>query len=400
MVKVIGTRFYEGGKLFFFDPGDEQPANGSYVLVDTVKGTDLAEVVMAAAEMDETFLKAPLKPIIRIATEKDLEHLQENKKLAGEAYSVCQDKIAEHHLDMKLVRVEVPFDNNKMLFYFTANGRVDFRALVKDLASVYRTRIELRQIGVRDEARMLGGLGPCGRHICCDAFLNDFQPVSIKMAKEQKLSLNPTKISGVCGRLMCCLKYEEDQYEAIHRRMPKVGREIQTPDGVGVIIAQNILRESVSVRMQHGESGEVREYTLDELFPESAAASSEGTHADEGNELPDVSEEGNVELEESASEELMEEGRNEEDDTTVFSGDTETESRRNRENRPRRAKGKAGTQPADEKTVQDCSMQNEVPDSTSLSQEKKVETDTPRSAASSWKEALEKAMEAASHNQM
>ena len=254
MVKVIGTRFYEGGKLFFFDPGDEQPANGSYVLVDTVKGTDLAEVVMAAAEMDETFLKAPLKPIIRIATEKDLEHLQENKKLAGEAYSVCQDKIAEHHLDMKLVRVEVPFDNNKMLFYFTAENRVDFRELVKDLAAVFRTRIELRQIGVRDEAKILGGLGICGREFCCKSHLGDFQPVSIKMAKEQGLSLNPTKISGTCGRLMCCLKNEQNAYEELLKITPKMGALVVTPDGdKGRVEDVNLITGKLRIKTEKSE---------------------------------------------------------------------------------------------------------------------------------------------------
>ena len=270
MVNVIGVRFPGNGKMFFFDPVGTEPKAGSFVLVETTKGTELAEVCMEAHSMDEARLRFELKPILRLASEGDLELKKKNEEACRKASEVCLKKIEEHRLEMKLVRVEQPFDCSKIIFYFTANGRVDFRALVKDLASAFKMRIELRQIGVRDEARFLGGLGTCGRPICCDAFLNDFQPVSIKMAKEQKLSLNPTKISGVCGRLMCCLKYEEDQYEEIHKRMPKVGKEIRTPDGTGTVIAQNTLRESVTVRFTLGENSEIREYTLETLFPDSA----------------------------------------------------------------------------------------------------------------------------------
>lgn len=265
MVNVIGIRFQTGGKLYFFDPGETRPSISDKVLVETSRGFELGEVIMPVREVSESSVVAPLKTVIRIATEEDLKHEQENKEKEKEAFRICQEKIAANNLEMKLVRAEIGFDNNKILFYFTANGRVDFRALVKDLAAVFKTRIELRQIGVRDEARMIGGLGPCGRPICCDAFLADFEPVSIKMAKEQKLSLNPTKISGVCGRLMCCLKYEEEQYEGIRKRMPKVGKEFSTPDGTATVIEQNILKECVVCRVFHGDTNEIKEYTLNEL---------------------------------------------------------------------------------------------------------------------------------------
>ena len=386
MVNVIGVRFHDEGKMFFFDPGEERPAIGSYVLVDTVKGTDLARVCMGPSEMDEMFLSAPLKPIIRVAAEKDMEHYQENSKLASDAYSVCQDKIGEHHLDMKLVRVEVPFDNSKMLFYFTANGRVDFRALVKDLAAVYHTRIELRQIGVRDEARMLGGLGPCGRHICCDAFLNDFQPVSIKMAKEQKLSLNPSKISGVCGRLMCCLKYEEDQYEAIHRRMPKVGKEIQTPDGTGHVTAQNILRESVSVRFQRGDSGEIREYTLDDLFPE----------------VSEEKEQESVEMETGSGDQQNMELSDDEADIGAENdlgpeSVIEQEERRKKDRKIRRGKPKSESVFVPETVSDENYRENKMEEAGQTETERKApKTEAAsKNAGSSWMDALKKAMEAA-----
>ena len=262
MVNVIGVRFRNDGKLYFFDPGSLWPTPGDYVIVDTSRGVEFAETVTTIKEIDEAGLDTPLRPVIRIATAEDLQHHEENRKAEREAHAVCQKKIAEHKLDMKLVRVSSTFDNSKILFYFTANGRVDFRGLVKDLASVFKTRIELRQIGVRDEAKMLGGLGPCGRQICCGAFLSDFQPVSIKMAKEQSLSLNPTKISGICGRLMCCLKYEQDQYEAVRKQMPKVGKEVVTPDGNGVVSDLNIIRETVRVRMRKGDSFEMRDYPM------------------------------------------------------------------------------------------------------------------------------------------
>ncbi len=265
MVKVIGVRFENAGKLYFFDPGTQWPTPGDYVIVETSRGLELGEVVTQMKEIDENSLNTPLRPVVRVATAEDVKHNEENRVAEREAHAICQKKIAEHKLDMKLVRVEFTFDNSKILFYFTSNGRVDFRGLVKDLAGVFKTRIELRQIGVRDEAKMLGGLGPCGRQICCGAFLGDFQPVSIKMAKEQNLSLNPTKISGICGRLMCCLKYEQDQYEIIRKRMPKVGKEVVTPDGNGVVWDLNVIKETVRVRIQKGDSSELRDYPMEDV---------------------------------------------------------------------------------------------------------------------------------------
>ena len=281
MVNVIGVRFENAGKLYFFDPGELWPTPGDYVLVETSRGVEFGEVVTGIKEIDDSTLQSPLKPVVRIATAEDIQHNKDNKEAQKEAYQVCQKKIAEHKLDMKLVSVEYTFDNSKILFYFTANGRVDFRSLVKDLAGVFKTRIELRQIGVRDEAKMLGGLGICGRPICCGAFLGDFQPVSIKMAKEQNLSLNPTKISGVCGRLMCCLKYEQDQYEATRKKMPKVGKEVITPDGPGVVWELNVIKETVRVRIQKGDSSELKDYPMEEVQrPGAANVRKEEAHED------------------------------------------------------------------------------------------------------------------------
>ena len=265
MVNVIGVRFQNAGKLYFFDPGPYWPTPGDFVIVETARGIEFGEVVTPVREINDEQLSAPLKQVVRIATAQDVQHAQDNKRSEKEAYAICQKKIGEHKLDMKLVSVEYTFDNSKILFYFTANGRVDFRSLVKDLAAVFKTRIELRQIGVRDEAKMLGGLGPCGRPVCCGSFLGDFQPVSIKMAKEQNLSLNPTKISGVCGRLMCCLKYEQDNYEQTRKRMPKVGKEVMTPDGVGVVWDLNIIKETVRVRIQKGDSSELKDYPVEDV---------------------------------------------------------------------------------------------------------------------------------------
>ncbi len=265
MANVIGVRFQNAGKLYFFDPGALWPTPGDFVVVETTRGIEFGEVVTGVREISEEQLTSPLKQVVRIATAEDVQHAKDNKAAEKEAYQICQKKIGEHKLDMKLVSVEYTFDNSKILFYFTANGRVDFRGLVKDLASVFKTRIELRQIGVRDEAKMLGGLGPCGRPICCGAFLGDFQHVTIKMAKEQNLSLNPNKISGVCGRLMCCLKYEEETYEQTRKRMPKVGKEVITPDGNGVVWDLNIIKETVRVRIQKGDSSELRDYPMEDV---------------------------------------------------------------------------------------------------------------------------------------
>ena len=250
MAIVIGVRFAKNSKIYYFDPSDVWPAIGDGVICDTSRGPEYGIVAASAREVADDMLQLPLRKVISMATESDVERVKANEKLGREAMLTCKDKIVEHNLEMKLIDVEVAFDNSKMVFYFTANGRVDFRELVKDLASIFKTRIELRQIGVRDEAKLLGGLGPCGRPICCGTFLSNFQPVSIKMAKEQNLSLNPTKISGLCGRLMCCLKYEEDYYETMTKRLPRTGREIMTPDGLGTVVDIDVLREKVKARIQ------------------------------------------------------------------------------------------------------------------------------------------------------
>ncbi len=265
MATVIGVRFKKAGKVYYFDPGEIWPRPGDNVVVETARGIEFGEVVTGARTVSDEQLVSPLKKVVRLATEEDVNRAELNAKREQEAFTICQDKVAKHKLEMKLVSVEYTFDNSKIIFYFTANGRVDFRELVKDLASVFKMRIELRQIGVRDEAKMLGGLGSCGRPICCGAFLGDFQPVSIKMAKEQNLSLNPTKISGVCGRLMCCLKYEQDHYEATRKRMPRVGREVITPDGNGTVQEINVLKETVRVRVPKGDSSETKDYPLEEI---------------------------------------------------------------------------------------------------------------------------------------
>ncbi|MEG0900957.1 MAG: stage 0 sporulation family protein [Clostridia bacterium] len=265
MASVVGVRFKNAGKLYYFDPGELWPSAGCYVIVETARGMEYGQVITGVREVNDELIASPLKQILRIANDADAKHSQENGLFEKEAFRVCQHKIDEHKLDMKLVGVEQTFDNAKILFYFTANGRVDFRSLVKDLASVFHTRIELRQIGVRDEAKMLGGLGPCGRPICCASFLGDFQPVSIKMAKEQNLSLNPTKISGVCGRLMCCLKFEQDHYEATRKRMPKLGKEVETPEGFGVVIDVNVLKEALTVRIRRGDTSEVKTFAVEDV---------------------------------------------------------------------------------------------------------------------------------------
>lgn len=266
MPMVVGVRFKNAGKLYYFNPGTLWPAAGDAVIVETARGIEYAEVVLGVCEVPENQIATPLKNVLRIATSEDARQHDINREREKRAFAICQQKIAEHQLEMKLVDVEYTFDNTKLIAYFTANGRVDFRTLVKDLASVFKIRIELKQIGVRDEAKMLGGLGPCGRPLCCAQFLGDFQPVSIKMAKEQNLSLNPTKISGICGRLMCCLKYEEDFYEQTRKKMPRIGRDVMTPNGIGTVQDINILKETVKVRVStNGDNGEMREFPLDEI---------------------------------------------------------------------------------------------------------------------------------------
>ncbi|MCX7657704.1 MAG: stage 0 sporulation family protein [Oscillospiraceae bacterium] len=251
MVEIIGVRFKSVGKIYYFSPGELKISEKSFVIVETARGIECGLVVMSNRLVDESEIVSPLKTVIRVATEKDMKIVEQNKKKEVDARKICEEKIAAHGLNMKIVDVECTFDNNKLLFYFTAENRVDFRELVKDLAAVFRTRIELRQIGVRDEAKMLGGLGVCGRPFCCRTFLGEFQPVSIKMAKEQGLSLNPTKISGTCGRLMCCLKYEQDTYEELLKTMPKVGAYVDTPVGKGYVEEINLLTGKVKVKPEN-----------------------------------------------------------------------------------------------------------------------------------------------------
>jgi cell fate regulator YaaT (PSP1 superfamily) len=263
---VVGVRFKKAGKIYYFDPNGFHIEDDDFVIVETIRGIEYGKVVLNNKKVEENDVVLPLKKVIRLADEKDRLMVQENQDAAAEAYHVCQKKVSEHGLDMKLVDVEYTFDRNKVIFYFTADGRVDFRELVKDLAAIFKTRIELRQIGVRDEAKMLGGIGPCGRMLCCSTFLGDFEPVSIKMAKDQNLSLNPTKISGLCGRLMCCLKYENDEYESAKELLPDVGEMIGTPDGLGKVIGLNILEQIIQVNLVGQDR--VVEYTWDELQKE------------------------------------------------------------------------------------------------------------------------------------
>lgn len=266
MTKVVGIRFRNAGKIYYFDPKDFELEAGSHAIVETARGIEYGTVLIAPREVADDQVVQPLKPVIRVATEEDTKTVERNREREKSAYKTCQEKIAKHGLEMKLVQAEYTFDNNKLLFYFTADGRIDFRELVKDLAGVFRTRIELRQIGVRDETKLLGGIGICGRELCCCSYLSDFVPVSIKMAKEQNLSLNPTKISGVCGRLMCCLKNEEETYEYLNSRLPGVGDSVTTATGeVGEVQSVNVLRQKVKVLIEVDDEKELHEYDVDEL---------------------------------------------------------------------------------------------------------------------------------------
>ena len=266
MIKVIGVRFRTAGKIYFFDPLEFEIKRGDHVIVETARGVEYGTVVCDPKEVEEDQVIQPLKPVLRVATEKDDEQEKNNKAKEREAFKICLEKIRKHELDMKLIDAEYTFDNNKVLFYFTADGRIDFRELVKDLAAVFKTRIELRQIGVRDETKILGGIGSCGRPLCCHTHLSEFVPVSIKMAKEQNLSLNPTKISGVCGRLMCCLKHEEETYEELNRSLPNVGDYVNCSDGVkGEVHSVNVLRQLVKVIVEVNDEKEIREYRVDQL---------------------------------------------------------------------------------------------------------------------------------------
>ena len=266
MIKVIGVRFRRAGKVYYFNPLDMDITTGMHVIVETARGVEYGYVVLGVKDMDEEKVFQPLKPVIRIATPQDDAVADENRQKEKDAFKICQEKIAKHGLDMKLIDAEYTFDNNKVLFYFTADGRIDFRQLVKDLASVFKTRIELRQIGVRDETKILGGIGICGRTLCCHTYLSEFAPVSIKMAKEQNLSLNQTKISGVCGRLMCCLKNEQETYEELNRRLPGIGDTVTTPDGIqGNVQSVNVLRQLVKVVVEIGDEKEIQEFPVAEL---------------------------------------------------------------------------------------------------------------------------------------
>lgn len=267
MYKVVGVRFKKAGKIYYFDPKEFEIEKGEYVIVETARGIEYGKIVVPIREVEDDDVVLPLKTVVRPADEKDRFQVTTNNTDSQRAFELATEKIKEHVLDMKLVDVEYTFDRNKIIFYFTAEGRVDFRELVKDLAAVFRTRIELRQIGVRDEAKMLGGIGPCGRMLCCSTFLGDFEPVSIKMAKDQNLSLNPTKISGLCGRLMCCLKYENDEYEEVREKMPDMGYTVNTPDGKGKVVGMNILERILQIELF--EQKRVLDYTLDEILSSS-----------------------------------------------------------------------------------------------------------------------------------
>ena len=266
MTQVIGVRFRTAGKIYFFDPLNFEIKRGDHVIVETARGIEFGTVMTGVTEVEDEKVVQPLKPVIRIANQRDIEQEANNKIKEKEAFRVCLEKIRKHELEMKLIDAEYTFDNNKVLFYFTADGRIDFRELVKDLAGVFKTRIELRQIGVRDETKIVGGIGICGRPLCCHSYLSDFIPVSIKMAKEQNLSLNPTKISGVCGRLMCCLKNEEETYEELNRRLPGIGDYVTTEDGLkGEVQSVNVLRQLVKVVVEQGDEKEIKEYPVEQL---------------------------------------------------------------------------------------------------------------------------------------
>ena len=266
MVKVIGVRFRNAGKIYYFAPGKYEIKSGQHVIVETARGIEYGYVVLGTREVEDGKVVQPLKSVIRMATKEDEAVEEANKKKEKDAFKVCLEKIRKHNLEMKLIDVEYTFDNNKILFYFTADGRIDFRELVKDLAAVFKTRIELRQVGVRDETKIVGGIGICGRPLCCHSYLSEFIPVSIKMAKEQNLSLNPTKISGVCGRLMCCLKNEEETYEYLSSRLPGIGDRVTTVDGLkGEVSSVNVLRQMVKVLVEVDDEKELRDYPVDEL---------------------------------------------------------------------------------------------------------------------------------------
>ena len=318
MKKIVGVRFKRLGKIYFFDPKWLEVQKGEYIIVETTQGEDIAEVIIPGRMIDEEKLNTPLKKVLRLASSKDLKHAEDLKKKEKEAFDICLEKISKHGLEMKLIDSEYTFDKNKLLFYFTADGRIDFRELVKDLASIFRTRIELRQIGVRDETKLIGGIGICGRPLCCHTFLSEFAPVSIKMAKEQNLSLNPSKISGVCGRLMCCLKNEQEAYEYLNERLPHINENVSTSDGYnGTVQSVSVLKQLVKVVItKENDEKEVREYHVDDLEFEKNV---KRTSASPGLTLPDE------ELDENALKELEQ----------MEKGDIEDLAEENEQNKPK-----------------------------------------------------------------
>ncbi len=307
MIKVTGIRFQKAGKIYYFDPGDFELETGMHAIVETARGIEFGTVLIPPKFVEDDQVIQPLKPVIRIATDEDEKVIEQNREKEKEAFAICKEKILKHGLEMKLVNAEYTFDNNKLLFYFTADGRIDFRELVKDLAAVFRTRIELRQIGVRDETKILGGIGICGRPLCCKSYLSDFVPVSIKMAKEQNLSLNPTKISGVCGRLMCCLKNEQETYEYLNGRLPSVGDTVFGKDGAkGEVQSVNVLRQIVKVVIDTGDEKELREYKVDELNFRPKKRKDVKLTEEELRELQGLEDEGTIEEDKPAKKERHE----------------------------------------------------------------------------------------------
>ena len=346
MKKVISVRFKENGKSYYFDPADADIRTGDYVIVETARGIECGEVVQGVKEIADAAVPKALKPITRMADSVDVRRMRQNREDEKRAYRTCQDCIARHGLEMKLVEAEYTLDRSKIMFYFTADGRVDFRELVKDLAGIFHTRIELRQIGVRDESKMIGGLGICGQPFCCSRFLKDFQPVSIKMAKEQGLSLNPTKISGVCGRLMCCLKYEQDTYEYLNSRMPSVGEKVKTPEGIiGEVKSVSVLRQLVRVVIDNGEEKELREYTVDDLRLKPRQRKDVKLTEEELRELKDLEDSGDETMEDKPQEK-QQRNRGHRDNKNEYR--ERRDKRDNRERRPYRADIEAAEASANE----------------------------------------------------
>ena len=346
MKKVISVRFKENGKSYYFDPGDAVIHAGEYVIVETARGVECGEVVQGVLELADAAVPKALKPITRMADSVDIRRMRQNREDEKRAYHTCQECIARHGLEMKLVEAEYTLDRSKIMFYFTADGRVDFRELVKDLAGIFHTRIELRQIGVRDESKMIGGLGICGQPFCCSRFLKDFQPVSIKMAKEQNLSLNPTKISGVCGRLMCCLKYEQDTYEYLNSRMPSVGEKVKTPEGIiGEVKSVSVLRQLVRVVIDNGEEKELREYTVDDLRLKPRQKKDVKLTEEELRELKDLEDSGDETMEDK-SQEKPQRNRGHRDNKNEYR--ERRDKRDNRERRPYKADIEAAEASANE----------------------------------------------------